>query len=408
MMNKKSVQQGVTLIVALVILVLGSIVVLSSMRGTLTQQKMTHSQNLQAISFMSAETGSSRLANTIECDGLDAQGNIKLKHEVSTDPENPTLIPQPDNEEIGQENLDAYFYAEDITSEEELLQKNPEIRVFMVTGQVKDPGRSTHSVAKIRVKFEVDCGGQGEALDTVWKDNMKEIADRLTDIDVHTVASDVKLGSNPTLVGNFHSNGDIKIGGSKSNSSLEGSLTTADTCPNNIPLECSTRDRIATPSPDSFINDYVEKYGDLEECEPTCPPSSDCKGKIFYCNGTVNISDTLKNAIIIADGNIEMTGKSVGFPPGTDQKPSVALVAKGNITIGGSSEKAAIFWAGGTMTQNGESILRGQIVAEKIEFNGKVTITGVFGSSFQPPDVPVGPTPPPDGGRITIKSWSAL
>lgn len=286
-MNKRRYQEGVTLIVALVILLLGSIVVLLSMRGTLTQQKITHSQDAKAISFMAAEAGASMLAGTLECVDGD------LTHGVSSNPDQPTRLPD--------ENT--FFYAEEVDSQQ------PNTKVFNITGFVTDASGAILSKTRIQIAFNGKCPA----------DDLDPIADAPLSIDLPaplTIAG--PLGN----FASFDSDG-FSINGNQKPaiiSHLESDVTKIKGTIKRGRWDRYTGGGLATPSvASSTLNDSI--WGSpvaLQDFVTAAKDSGATSDSVSGCanndmcvvTGDVTFSGTIDSKILIITGNASIQGNT--------------------------------------------------------------------------------------------------
>lgn len=115
-----------------------------------------------------------------------------------------------------------------------------------------------------------------------------------------------------------------------------------------------------------------------------------CGGRVYYCNGIMTVNGSIKNAIIMATGDITQNGSSVLGAVGGEVLVTTALIAGGNIQIGGSNNTYGYFWADGNITQTGSSLVGGRLIAGgTIERSGGFTFVQYDGFGFDDAEAPI-------------------
>jgi hypothetical protein len=397
-------QRGAALIIGLILIMVGSIGAIAIMRGNHIHDRMASNHHNQAIAQMAAEAGAARFVAWLSTQSR-APNTDDWKY----------LVENPDDDKIPERTgsslplladdklaipLYGHYWIDanlnDGENPEWDLESDPNVVRVWVTGVAM---QGDDILAETVAQVEAEWSGMGE-----WDKGMKQIGFALDGLppDLALLAGTIDLNGGPQLVGNIHVNTSIKMVGGQT--SVDGRLTSSGSC--NVPsgIACTTNNiqNVTIPLPGPFIATVIESDDFIPTCSPgnaTDCPGGDCGGKVFYCATDIpDLSNAVKNAIIIAAGDISMSG---GLPLGTGQKPSVAIVAGGSINIGGSSQKAAIFWAGGDVRQSGSSSLEGQIVAgEGVNNSGTFRFTGRIGYERDGEDQTENTV------RPTIISWS--
>lgn len=99
--------------------------------------------------------------------------------------------------------------------------------------------------------------------------------------------------------------------------------------------------------------------------------SGNLGGKIYYCNGNVEINSSFENATILSEGKVEDNKGSITLGKYNSDE-NVKIISKGSISFSGSSiVYGGIFLSGKSINQNGSSVFYGSLTAyENINRNG--------------------------------------
>jgi len=240
----------------------------------------------------------------------------------------------------------------------------PEIKTLVSTGKVVGGGEYNKGTRKIEVKLKKGIS-PSYGLDYS-----------------HAVFtnSDMTLNGGISIHGNIHSNEDLNVS-SPTVFNLEDGIATA----------CGTNDYGAGDQPPllfpeidwEYFQGLAEREEDGGHYYDEDPSTYGETTKVFnvpqtltgihYIDGNVIIKTgiILKNAAIFANGTITVLGNG-DITLGNDlEAHPLALVAKGNITIGGSVHGEGIIQTEAEFTNNGNvNIQEGAIYAELGVFNG--------------------------------------
>lgn len=174
--------------------------------------------------------------------------------------------------------------------------------------------------------------------------------------------SDLTLNGGISIVGTIHSNGDITNNGildlvpfdgasASGTSNIDDSESDADK--QKFPKIDWRKFKILAESADDDLTDEI--FGKYYVDDTSVVFNSDdlLKG-IHFIDGDVTIQTTLylDNATIFATGTIDVIGSGDVYLYNDISNP-LALIAMGDITIGGSVHGAGVIQSGGTITING-------------------------------------------------------
>lgn len=377
-------QRGAALIVGLILLLVGSIVALASMRGSTLQEGMTANLNNKAISFMAAEAGATAFWQWLSTGGFD------WEDDSWHDDWQQAGIPTDDAEAQNMGDFGHFW----IDPAEVLWSASA------VTVTVNGLSRlgADAPIAETRLRLEFALPTPGDVLPAFR-------AGLLSD-------HDITINGDATLTGSAHANGDFtNMSGSStlndrsgtdadgnpitlaSTVSAHGDVTmhhdvgTAESKLSNVP-------QIDVPSAADHIAANMGNAGVINSCTI---PAGDGGGAVYYCDGNATTSGDFANVTIMASGNVTHNGAA---QLGGDGALTVAIIAGGNITVNGSNDTYGVFWADGTVTQNGSSVLGGAIVA-----GGSITRNGTFNytqyDNFGNLLLPLGPDTP-----LSIQTWA--
>jgi hypothetical protein len=439
-------ERGAALIIALILISVASLIAVSSMRGSRTQEMMTSNQNNKLISHMAAEAGASRflswVSTSAETDGWSSLNSWKMKWQYDkakspaanadrilarTSDSVPLLTGADDADNVMLPPHGHYWIDTRLND-----NKNPEwfeeeqYLLVRITGSAMN-GNSVLAETVVEIKVDWESGELGET--------QRALAAFYAGI---LAGGNVSINGNAKITGNGHANGNFWVTGGNSemndretvdesgnpvtvpsfvsaggNAQVKGKKID----PDNVVSYASSQ---SVPSARDYISEYVADSSNTEsssfvrECsipsDGSCKKATkhavpDCGGKVFYCVGNATTDDRFSNATIIATGNITHGGAS---QMGADSRTlTVALIAGGNITVNGKNDTYGVFWADGNIVQNGASTLGGSLVAGgNVTRNGNFTYEqyDIFSSDLAIPQEAGAPTT----ARTTITGWSEV
>lgn len=345
-------QSGMALVISLVLLVALTLMVTGSMRGSLFQEKMTANQFNQSRALMAAEAGAAEVWSWL----LQQQNSGQMNW----------------TDVNWQSSLQSAFSAARTVSAskgrfkvEQIDWSNPTKISLTILGEAIDASPEPYAVASTKVDVEflrpITAGG---AIAPAFAAGL--ISD-----------GDIIINGSPVINGNVHSNNTVNINGNPELGSAGGthSVTASKTVSAKFKDKNVSKGsviqsgvaKISIPSAKDFIN--ANKSG--SKVIPSCNiPNGDLQGRYYYCEGNITINaPSITNGTIMASGTITSNG---GINMG-NKKLNLALIAAGDMTFGGSSDSAGLFWTDGNLRQNGSSKLIGSIVAR-----GTITRNGTF------------------------------
>ena len=384
-----SSQKGSALILALLILVVLTVVGITGANQALLQERMAGNSVYNTRSFLAAEDA---VSSAFEV--------IKEKTEESA---------------WSADDWDDKQWQSSV--EAELLQSMP-----------SEPNAGSHGFAWVSdiqwTEDGVSLVGQGAA-DASAQDAHASISifvSKPESGDVHPAfkrgmlsEGRIRVNGGLDIVGDAHSNSEIDLTGQSS--AVEGATLSSvgEVDSRGIDSESivENADRVDVPSADDHINSVLnDSGGSVEVLEvstqgggpnrsPSCEldAEGDQEGAIYYCDGDLTMGGDFHNATVMASGDMTHNGSSELGQDGVD----TALIAAGDLTLNGSSETAyGVFWADGNVTQNGDSVLSGSIVA-----GGEITSNG--GLEFEQNDDIGGPLLPPGQSKgASMSGWAQL
>lgn len=376
--NGASRQSGAVLIIGLILMLVASIVAMSSMRGSSLQENLTASVNNKAISHMAAEAGGAAfwdwLQNRAQSPSDWGQRD-NWKDEWRNNP-----IPTTAG---AANNVGAYGYYWVDPTEVSWTDERVTVRV---RGQARTPdGSAELAETVVLLRFDAPIGsGVHSAF------GMGLFSDDLIDI-----------RGNANFDGNVHSNGNVSVTGGNNSLSRRTSVTAsgnADVRGGDEGQVVGDAGVVEVPSASDYIDANKGGAGVINSCTI---PSGDLGGAVYYCSGDLTTSGEFSNVTILVDGNVTHGGASqLGGEHGTTL--TVAIIAKGDITVNGRNTTYGVFWTDGELVQNGSSVLGGSIVAK-----GRIRRNGVF-NYVQYDDFGTLPLPIETARPATISAWSEI
>lgn len=382
-------EKGAVLIVGLILMLITTLLALTAMHGSTFQESMTSNMNNKAISFMAAEAGATAfwewLKNGAETGSL-AWENPDWRAEWQD--RIPTTASGAAN--IGEFG---YFWI----NPAQVSWHSAHVTVT-VNGWAK-AGAAGASLAETRlqVQFARPAGGVPPAFRAgLFSDQ------------------DITINGASNFTGSIHANGNVtnKSGDSTLNNrwgtdengnpveiksvvSAHGSVDMKAGTPD---AKQSGVDHINMSSASDYIEANKNNSGVIHECRI---PSGDLGGAIYFCDGNATTSGDFSNVTIMAAGDVTHNGSAKLGGIG-DKTLTVAIVAGGSITVNGSNETYGVFWADGTIRQNGSSTLGGSIVA-----GADIVRNGAF-NYVQYDDFGTLPLPATEGTALSIQNWAEL
>ena len=382
-MSKHIQQRGAALAIGLILLVVATILAVTAMRGTVTNERLASNQRQISEAFMAAETGISEAINWFNTGDnyksypTGAWGNTPIALAGIG-----TGVTRPG---IGWAIDDLDFIDDKVTIR---------ARGFVTA-------TDTERVVRVDYRRPLLSGPAGAFLVGLLSDQ------------------NITVNGASSFSGSVHANGNFSnpSGGSTLNdwTDGDGNLVTANISASGtanyggatgMGSVTSGTPNVDVPSAGAHIQDVLADpaFTVIEDCNI---PAGDLGGAIYYCAGpSLTLGPSSKggksgpptsysNGTIMVNGNVTFNGSSA---LGADGALDLAVIASGNITMNGSSDAYGLWWADGTVTQNGASVLGGAVVAiNNITRNGEFNFVQVdkFG-----PDIPL-PMDPDKPAAIT-------
>ena len=338
-------QDGAALIVGLILLAVATIVTLLSMSSGHMQERMTSNTNNQAIAFKSAETGASEFWAWMRSDpGWE-----------SDDWQTDTDIPTSADEAI---NLGDHGYYWIDPDEVEWDSPEPDLVSVVVRGHAR-VGDDAVGEQKVRVTFS---RGQPQDVHPAFSQGL------LSD-------QDIEINGNADLYGSAHANGMFEATGGNSGlfrrevENEDGEMETVESTVSaggEVDLRGDIQGTLASDSPTVDVpsaKEYIDEFrAEGHEVVETCEDieGGDHGGTVYYCDGDIDTSGDIKNATILAEGDVEHGGAST---LGEEGELEIMIVSGGDIIVNGSSATHGVFWAEGKVRKNGRADLGGAVIA---------------------------------------------
>jgi Tfp pilus assembly protein PilX len=341
--NRRENQKGSTLVIALILVSVAAVVTMTSMRGSLMQEKMVANQNIKAVSFMAAESGAASFNKWLK------DPNTTWN---STGWQNTIPTTAAGNVNIGTQG---YYWIgpNDVTW-----------------------GANSVTV-KVRGYAKSDNSGTANAKTTLQITMTKPTAGG---------GSGIYIGSGMIAGGNINMNGSKNITGSlyaNGNINLNGTTTITNGTVNahgNVNVNGVSNSVINQGVPtisvptisDAFLAEMSTKAS-VKTCNINL--TGDQGGQIYYCAGNATIAGNFSNATVVATGNVSKNGSGqLGGAGKSATAVTLAIIAKGNVNFNGSSNDYSVIWTNGDYNHNGSGTVRGTIVAKgNINRNGSFT-----------------------------------
>ncbi len=342
-MNKN---KGNVLWITLILVSIAAGVTITSMRGTVLQEKMVKNENNKTISFTAAESGASSFMKWLKDPNTTWNSNT-WQNMIPTTP-------------AGNFNLGArgYYWIDP----NDVIWTATSVSL-KVRGYAKSDNSATAN-AKTTLQIIItnpSSGGTGKQF----------IGSGIT------AGGNININGNADINGNLVSNGDISISGG--NSTLANGTVSAHGTASikGVDATLVTSGAAATSVPvitDAWLA-QMSAAAALKSCNLNL--SGDQGGKIYYCAGNATLSGNFSNATIVATGDVSSNALGqLGGLGKSDTAVTVAIAAKGNIQFNGSGNDYAVMWANGNYIDNGSGTLKGALTV-----GGIVTRNGSF--SFQ-------------------------
>lgn len=339
--NKVKIQNGNALVISLILISVAAVVTMTSMRGSLLQEKMTANQNLKAIAFTSAESGASQLTQWLR-NPTTTWYSTTWQNIVPS-----TMSGNPNNGSMG------YYW---------VLPSDVDWNWYQVSMKVSGLARANDAapgVAKSTLKITVSR--------PTTSTNLAFGAGLISN-------NNVDINGNANVTGSIFANGNIDISGGNNTLtdgivSAQGSVAMAGVSPDylNPGADIATVPVVT----DAWLA-QMQAAAAVQICNIVLV--GDQLARIYYCEGDATVSGIFSNATIVATGNVTKSGGGqTGGLGKSSSAVTVAVVAKGDITFNGSSDDNAVFWSNGTYTHNGSGTVRGTIIA-----GGDITRNGTF------------------------------
>ena len=244
----------------------------------------------------------------------------------------------------------------------------PEIKTLISTGKVVGGGEYNKGTRKIEVKLTKGVSPSGS----------------LSYSHAIFTNDDMTLHGGISVHGDIHSNENLYVSSTEV-FNLDGTATASgDTNDANTDVDGLLEDKLLYPAIDwPYFQDLAEREEDGGFYYDEDPSTYGETTKVFdvpetltgihYVDGNVVIKTDLilDNAAIFANGTITVLGNGDVTLANELADHPLALIAKGNITIGGSVHGEGIIQTEGNFTNNGNvNIQEGAIYAELGVFNG--------------------------------------
>ena len=362
-MSKHIQQRGAALAIGLILLVVATLLAVTAMRGTVTDERLASSQRQISEAFMAAETGISEAINWFNTGnnyrdyptGFWGNKTAALA-DIGTGATRSGI-------EWGISDLN--FVDDKVTIE---------ARGFVIA-------TGTERIVRVDYRRPLLSGPADAFLIGLLADQ------------------NIQMNGNAFLTGSAHANGNLEVTGGGSElihwTDGDGNVITANLSASGTAefkgekgLGSVTQgaDNVDVPSAAAHIQDIVaqasESGSSISVIETCTIPSGDLGGAIYYCAGpSLTLGPEGKgkgggsptnysNGTIMVNGNVSFNGASA---LGANGELTLAVIASGNITMNGASDAYGLWWSDGTVTQNGSSVLGGAVVAIN-----DITRNGVF------------------------------
>lgn len=340
--SRAHIQKGGALIVALLVISVAAVVTMTSMRGSLMQEKMTSNQNAKAISFMAAETGAASFNKWLK-DPSTTWNSTTWQNTIPT-----TAAGSPN---IGSQGYywidpnDVVWSTSDVT--------------LKVRGYAKSDNTSA-ALAKSTIKLTITKPSSGSSTTYIGGSGMIS-------------GGTININGNKTLNGNIHANSNVNLNGS---TTILGGVVTAGGIINSNNILASLlkpfSPQVNVPAvTDTYLN-QLKGQAAAQTCNINL--TGDQGGKIYYCNGNATISGNFSNATVVSTGDVNKNGSGQQGGAGkSNSAVTVAIIAKGNVNFNGSNNDYSVVWTNGDYNHNGSGAVRGSIVAR-----GNINRNGAF------------------------------
>ena len=392
-------QRGAALAIGLILLVVATLVAVTAMRGTVTDERIASNQKQISEAFMAAETGVSETINWFNTgDNYKDYPTGYWGNEAAALGEIGTGSTRSG---IEWQVLSVAFIDDKVT----------------ITSRGFVTATGTERVVRVDYRRPLLSGPAGAFLVGLLSDN------------------NITVNGASSFTGSAHANGSFSnpSGGSTLNdwTDGDGNLVTANISASGSATFGGTTGmgsvtsgaaNVDVPSAGAHIQDVLSKVvGGEYQVNPstkvpvyeTCTiPAGDLGGAIYYCAGpSLTLGPSSKgnspgsptnysNGTVMVDGNVTFNGSSA---LGAGDELTLAVIASGNITMNGSSDAYGLWWSDGTVTQNGSSVLGGAVVAiNNITRNGTFNFEQVDKFS---PSIPL-PMDPDKPAAVT--DWREL
>lgn len=338
--NKFLFQQGGALIVALLVISVAAVVTMTSMRGSVMQEKMVANQNSKAISFMAAETGAASFNKWLN-DPLTVWGvNTWQLIIPSTAAGSPNIGPR------------GYYWI----NPSDVVWGTTEVNL-KVRGYAKSDNTSA-ALAKSTIKLTITKPGSSLSSGVYIGSGM-------------IAGGTMNINGTKVINGNLYANGNINLNGSTT--ILGGTINAGGIINSNGILSSLLKPfspQVSVPTiTDTYLNQMKGKAA-VQSCNLNL--NGDQGGKIYYCSSNAVISGNFSNATIVSAGDVSKNGSGVQGGAGkSNDAVTVAIIAKGNVNFNGSNNDYSVIWTNGDYSHNGSGSIKGTIVAKNnINRNG--------------------------------------
>lgn len=369
-LTRRQLQSGNTLAITLVLILVAAGVTLTSMRGSLMQEKMVANQSNKAASFMAAESGASSF--------------IKWVKDPNTTWASDTWQNTIPTTAAGSQNLGTkgYYWINptDVTWGANSV-------TLKIRGYAKSDSSATPT-ARTTLKLTVTKPSSGSGTN---------IGSGLRS------GGNIDINGNADIIGSAYANGNFSVSGGN-NSLTNGEIDAGGTAKmNGVASNLLTSG--ADTAPVAAITDawlaQMSAAASVKSCNLSL--SGDQSGKIYYCDGNATVSGDFSNATIVASGNVIKSGSGqLGGSGKSSTAVTVAIAAKGNITFNGNSTDYSVFWANGNYTHNGSGDIKGSMtIGGNITRNGKFSFEEI--TNVQNDQIATSPT-----GTSRVALWQEI
>lgn len=334
-MTKKETQRGAALAIGLILMAVATVVSVAAMHAAGTEERIAANQRDVAVAFMAAETGLSKAIAW-----LDSSGNAQNCWDDDGS-ECSAEINKLDQSVPGDYEGTSWTVAMSIAGD---------------TAELVSQGMTAANTSRIvRVLY---------TLPTDPGPNPAFLKGLLSDRDILVTGASVFRGS-------AHANRDFtnRAGGS---SLIDAEITAHRTAIyQGSGGPAKKGERIDVPSAESYILGAKDAGGVINSCtiESYNPPER----QTYFCDGDLTVSGAqdMSRITLLVNGNVTWNGSA---PLGGEGELTVAVIATGNIILNGERDSYGVWWADGTVRQNGSSVLGGAVVAGfDIERRGSFT-----------------------------------